>query len=233
MIFAQLKDDCQHAPLQKFLRLLHISSQSTKSRFMSKAIYVASSEPYSGKSVITLGLMNMLVGKIKKIAYFKPVVRESVAKNKDIYIETMINHFDLDIKYEDAYAFTYDELLMYRSEGNSAYIIDTIISKFKKLEEVNDFVVVDGTDFDGDGAAFEFYSNLEIVKNLGIPLILITKGNGHKPEELINNTLSTLQVLSNREIPLLAVIANKIDPPYVEELQQLFHKRLPKTFYFL
>ncbi|MEO6719773.1 MAG: phosphate acetyltransferase [Ferruginibacter sp.] len=195
---------------------------------MSKAIYIGSSEPYSGKSVITLGIMNILVGKIKKIAYFKPVVRESAENNKDIYIETMINHFGLNMSYEDAFAFTYNELLMYRSEGNNAYIIDTIISKFKKLEEANDFVVVDGTDFDGDGASFEFYSNLEIVKNLGIPLILITKGEGYKPEEITKNVLSTLQVLSDREIPLLAIIANKIEPPYVAELQQLFGQRLPK-----
>ena len=36
---------------------------------MSKAIYIASPDPNSGKSVITLGLMNMLAGKIKSIAY--------------------------------------------------------------------------------------------------------------------------------------------------------------------
>jgi phosphate acetyltransferase len=196
---------------------------------MSKAIYITASEPYSGKSVVTLGLMNILSGKVKKIAYFKPVVKESSVSNKDIYIETMINHFGLSVSYEDSFAFTYNELLMYRSEGNNAYIIDTIISKFKKLEEANDFVVVDGTDFDGDGASFEFYSNLEIAKNLGIPLILINKGDGYKPDEITNNILSILQTLSQREIPLLAIIANKVNPPYVQELQQLFSKRLPKN----
>jgi phosphate acetyltransferase len=194
---------------------------------MSKAIYIASSEPYSGKSVVSLGLMNMLVGKIKKIAYFKPVIRENEEDNKDIYIQTMIDHFGLDIRYEDSFAFTYNELMMYRSEGNNAYIIDTIIAKYKKLEDNNDFVLVDGTDFAGDGASFEFYSNLEIVKNLGIPLILITKGDGYTPDEVTKNVLSTLQILADREITLLAVIANRIDPPYVKELDKLFAERLP------
>ncbi len=194
---------------------------------MSKAIYIASSEPYSGKSVVSLGLMNMLVGKIKKIAYFKPVIRENEEESKDIYIQTMIDHFGLDIRYEDSFAFTYNELMMYRSEGNNAYIIDTIISKYKKLEDNNDFVLVDGTDFAGDGASFEFYSNLEIVKNLGIPLILITKGDGYTPDEVTKNVLSTLQILADREITLLAVIANRIDPPYVKELDKLFSQRLP------
>ncbi len=196
---------------------------------MSKAIYVASSESNSGKSVITLGLMNILVGKIKKIAYFKPVIRESGINNKDIYIETMIDHFGLNIKYEDSFAFTYNELLKYRSEGNIAFIIDTIISKYKKLEDSHDFVLVDGSDFDGDGAGFEFSSNVQIAKNLGLPLILISKGDGYTPDEITKNVLTTCQLLLTKEVQLLAVIANKIAAADLEELKQLFAVRLPAT----
>ena len=41
---------------------------------MSKAVYIATSEPESGKSIIALGLMRMLLGKTKKVAYFRPVI---------------------------------------------------------------------------------------------------------------------------------------------------------------
>ena len=198
---------------------------------MSKAIYVASSESNSGKSVITLVLMNILVGKIKKIAYFKPVIRENGPNNKDIYIETIIDHFGLNIKYEDSFAFTYNELLKYRSEGNTAFIIDTIISKYKKLEDSHDFVLVDGTDFDGDGASFEFSSNVQIAKNLGLPLILISKGDGYSPDEITKNILTTCQLLLNKEVTLLAVIANKIAAADTGELKQLFAKRLPNLLF--
>jgi len=193
---------------------------------MSKSIYVASSESNSGKSVITLGLMNILVGKIKKIAYFKPVIRE-FGHHKDINIETINDHFGLGISYEDAYAFTYPELLKYRSEGNNAYIIDTIITKYKKLEDMHDFVLVDGMDFEGEGASFEFSSNVEIAKNLGIPLILVAKAEGYRPDEVTKNVLSTLQILSEKEVRLVAVIANKTLPEDREELGKLFDKLLP------
>lgn len=196
---------------------------------MSKAIYIASSESNSGKSVITLGLMNILVGKIKKIAYFKPVIRDNGENKKDINIETMIDHFGLNITYEDSYAFTYRELLKYRSEGNNAYIIDTIITKYKKLEDTHDFVMVDGMDFEGDGASFEFSSNVEIAKNLGIPLILVAKAEGYKPDEVTRNVLSTLQILSDKEVRLVSIIANKTDPDNVEELKKLFKELLPKN----
>lgn len=195
---------------------------------MSKAIYITSSEANSGKSVVTLGLMNILLGKLRKIAYFKPVIRESGNNKKDINIETMIDHFGLDIAYDDCYAFTYSELLKFRSENNSDFVIDTIISKYKKLEDSHDFVLVDGMDFEGDGASFEFSSNVEIAKNLSVPLILVAKSDGYSPSEITRNVLSTMQILREKEVPLLAVIANKLDPLKIEELHVLFSKLLPK-----
>ena len=195
---------------------------------MSKAIYIASSEPNSGKSVITLGLMNILVGKIKNIAYFKPIVNQPAETSKDIHIDTIITQFGLKLNYTDTFAFTYDELLQHRSEGNNSYIIDTIITKFKKLEESHDFVVVEGTDFNGEGASFEFDSNIAIAKNLGIPLILVTKADINTPEEIGNDILSNYQVLNDKEVPVLAIIANKINPAHVDELKKILNDRLPK-----
>ncbi|MEO6893486.1 MAG: phosphate acetyltransferase, partial [Ginsengibacter sp.] len=194
---------------------------------MSKAIYIASSESGSGKSVVTLGLMNILLGTIRKIAYFKPVIRDNDNK-RDITIETMIDHFELETDYNDCYAFTYSELLKLRSEGNHSLVIDTIISKYKKLEDSHDFVMVDGMDFEGEGASFEFSSNVEIAKNLSIPLILVTKGSGYSSAEITRNVLSTMQILREKEVPLLAVIANKLDPSKMEELRGLFAQGLSK-----
>lgn len=195
---------------------------------MSKAIYVASSEPNSGKSVITLGLMNILVGKVKNIAYFKPIVNQGSEKSRDIHIDTIITQFGLNVNYSDTYAFTYDELLHHRSEGNNSFIIDSIIAKFKTLEETHDFVVVEGTGFNGDGTSFEFDSNIEIAKNLGIPLILITKGDSGSPEEVGNNILSSYQLLHDKEVQVLAVIANKIKPADLAEVKEILNTRLPK-----
>jgi phosphate acetyltransferase len=169
------------------------------------------------------------LGKVSKIAYFKPVIRDG--DKKDINIETMIDHFGLEATYDDCYAFTYSELLKFRSEDNNSFVIDTIISKYKKLEDAHDFVLVDGMDFEGEGASFEFSSNVEIAKNLSIPLILVAKGSGYSPAEITRNVLSTMQILKDREVPLLAVIANKLDPLKIEELHVLFAQRLPKEIF--
>jgi len=195
---------------------------------MSKAIYIASAEPNSGKSVVTLGLMNILVGRIKNIAYFKPIVNQRSTSCKDVHIETIITHFGLALNYQDTFAFTYEELLHHRSEGNNSFIIDSIIAKFKKLEETHDFVVVEGTGFNNEGASFEFDSNVDIAKNLGIPLILVTRGDSGTPEEIGNNILTAYQVLHDEEVQVLAMIANKVKPEDEELLKQVLATRLPK-----
>ncbi len=196
---------------------------------MTNAIYIASSEPFSGKSVIALGLMNMLAGKTKKIAYFKPIVNDLPEKVHDIHIETIVSQFGLTTAYEDMFAFTRDEVLRYRSEDNMSFVIDTIITKYKKLEQTHDFVLVEGTDFIAEGFSFEFEANISIAKNLGIPVILIIKGDNNTPEEITNNLLSTYKSFTDKDVQVLVTIANKVHPTEVAELQAIFNKRLPKS----
>jgi phosphate acetyltransferase len=199
---------------------------------MSNAIYIASSEPYSGKTLVALGLMNMLSGKTKKIAYFKPVVNDAPEKGKDLHIETIVSHFGLNVAYEDMFAFTREQVLHYRSEGNTAYVIDKIISKYKKLEETHDFVLVEGTDFMGEGLTFEFDANIAVAKNLGIPVFFVLNGEGNSVDEIATSILSNYQSFNDKEVQVLAVVANKIDPAITNELNDVLAKRLPKDLLY-
>lgn len=195
---------------------------------MSNAIYITSSTAFSGKSVMTLGLINMLVGKTKKIAYFKPIVYEPLEKGKDVHIETIVSYFGLNESYSDMYAFTHDEILRLRSNGQDAHIIDTIISKYKKLEAAHDFVVVEGTDYMGEGITFEFDANIDIAKNLGIPVILLINGTEGSASDIAAKLLSTYQSFVDKEVQVLAITANKVQPSNAYELKQILDKRLPK-----
>ncbi len=199
---------------------------------MSNAIYIASSDSLSGKSLVALGLMNMLSGKTKKIAYFKPVINDYDNNSKDNHIETIAAHFGLKTPYEDMFAFTKDEVLRYRSEGNTAFVIDKIITKFKKLEETHDFVLVEGSDFLGEGVSFEFDANIAIAKNLGIPVVLTLNAAGHEVEDIANSLLSSYQSFNAKEVQILSAVVNKVDPAITEELDKVLAKRLPKDILY-
>ena len=195
---------------------------------MSKAVYIATMESGSGKSVVTLGLMRMLLGKIAKVGYFKPIISDFKIQKKDNHIDTVLKHFQLDINFEEAYAFTKSEVLEMQHNGEQNKITDYIIEKYKALEERFDFILVEGTDFSGEGTATELKINSDIAKNLGVPAIIVESGSEKSMEDFVNNMYAAYDLFKEREVEVLAVIANKIQEKNSPWIYKELRKKLPK-----
>ncbi|MDA6069546.1 phosphate acetyltransferase [Flavobacterium sp. AC] len=194
---------------------------------MSKAIYIATSDHNSGKSIITLGLMSILIGKTAKVGYFRPIVEDFVDGELDNHIETVLSYFNLDIKFEDAYAITKSKLIKKKNKGKIGEVLDLIIEKYKKLEERFDFVLVEGTSFTGEGTSIELDLNVLIAKNLGIPTIIIGSGVGKTLEELVDSLYLIYDSFKIKDVEVLSVIANKVQLENIELVTQGLQKSLP------
>ncbi|WP_348811564.1 phosphate acetyltransferase [Flavobacterium maritimum] len=194
---------------------------------MSKAIYIATSEQNCGKSIVSLGIMSLLIGKTAKVGYFRPIIEDFEEGGLDNHIETIISHFGLDIEFEDAYAITKSKLIKKKNKGKLGEVIDLIIEKYKRLEERFDFVLVEGTSFTGEGTAIELDINVLIAKNLGIPTIILGSGVGKTLEELIDSLYLVYDSFKVKEVEVLAVIANKVQPDNIELVTEGLKKNLP------
>jgi phosphate acetyltransferase len=77
---------------------------------MSDSLYITATESRSGKSVVSLGLMEMLLRKIKRVGYFRPLVKAGDEPGKrDHRIQLISSRFGLDIPYGKMYGFTTQE----------------------------------------------------------------------------------------------------------------------------
>ncbi|KDN56439.1 phosphate acetyltransferase [Flavobacterium seoulense] len=195
---------------------------------MNKAIYIATSESNSGKSIITLGLMSMLIGKTAKVGYFRPIVEDFEDGKLDNHIETVISHFGLDIQFQDAFAITKSQLIKKKNKGKIGEVLDLIIEKYKHLEERFDFVLVEGTSFTGEGTAIEMDMNVLIAKNLGIPVIIVGSGVGKTLEEFLDAEYLAYDSFKNKEVEVLGFIANKIQPENLQLATDGLRSVLPK-----
>lgn len=195
---------------------------------MNKAIYIATSEANSGKSIVALGLMRMLLGKTAKVGYFRPIIDDIKNGKLDNHINTIISHFQLKIKPEEAYAFTRSEFISKRNTGKEGEIFDTIIEKYKALEEKNDFMLVEGTDFSGEGVAIELDANILVAKNLGIPAIIVSSGVGKTLEEFVGNLHLAYDSFKEKEVEVLAVFANKVQEKNLQIAKEGLETNLPK-----
>ena len=194
---------------------------------MNKAIYIATSEPNSGKSIVTLGLMRMLLGRTPKVGYFRPIIDDTKNHKLDNHIHTVISHFDLKISHDEAYALTRSEFVKMRNRNQDGKIIDIIIKKYKSLEEKSDFVLVEGTDFSGEGSAIELDANILIAKNLGIPALIVSSGVGKNMEEFIGDLHIAYDSFKDKEVEVLAIVANKIKKENIEIVKEGISKNIP------
>ena len=179
---------------------------------MNKAVYIATIEPFSGKSLISIGLMNELLTRKNKVGYFRPVINDYSEGKKDNHIKTMINFFKLDISYDDAYGFTRSEMIKLLNKGQEKKILETIIRKYKKLEKKYDFILLEGSDFSGEGTMIEFELNVKLAANLSIPVILVSSGVSKTFDEYISNIKLAYDSFKDEKVTVPAIIANKIKP---------------------
>ena len=195
---------------------------------MSKGIYVATIEPNSGKSVVVLGLMRMLLGKTAKVGYFRPIIEDLENGEMDNHISTVLSYFEIDLNYKKTHAFTRKEVLDLYNQGKSGEAIDHIIKKYKYLEERFDFVLVEGTDFSHENSSIELDLNILISKNLGIPVIIVMQGDKKEPAEIVDSGQLVYDTFRN-DVNVLSIIANKVNPDDLSTLKTLLKDRIPNV----
>jgi len=196
---------------------------------MTKTIFIATTEPYSGKSIIALGIVNMLLAKARKVGYFKPIINEDPKEQKDVDIETIVQYFGLPIAYNDTYAFTRQQAMkQMETDSSRGELIETVISKVKKLEESYDFIVIEGSDYLGEGTAFEFETNVTIAKNLNAPVIMVVSGEHKTTAQIVNTVQAMMRNFKSRDLQVLAVVANKVKKNMLDDVKELLSSQLPK-----
>ena len=184
---------------------------------MTNAIYLTTTEPFSGKSIFSLGLMSLLAGKTDKLAYFKPLITVG-KKEKDRRLQLIRQHFNLALPYEDMFAFTLEKAFKEINRNNEAYLIDTIIDKFQRIRENSDFVVVEGTDFASISTNAEYNGNVSIAKNLGIPAAIILNCAHKSIPEIVEQAISTVNSFTSNGVQVLTLVANKAEPGKEHEI---------------
>ncbi|MBT8321128.1 MAG: phosphate acetyltransferase [Eudoraea sp.] len=194
---------------------------------MSKAVYIATSEPNSGKSIVTLGVMQVLTGRAARVGYFRPIIDDYPEGTRDNHINTVITHFKLDQAYEESYACTRSEVVQKSSVDKADEILDTIFEKYKAIESKSDLVLVEGTDFSREGSVIEWDFNVLIAQNLGIPAILLAAGSAKPKEELVGNLYLAYDSFKSKGVEVLMVVANKVKPDNLEAVHSALRKKLP------
>ena len=175
---------------------------------MANSLYIAAMEPGSGKSVVALGIMEMLSRRIRRVGYFRPVVPS--AKQPDNNTRLIKSRYHLELAYEDMFAYAHEDARNMVADGQTEALLKNILNKYKQLERKCKFILCEGTDFTDVGSAFEFDFNADVANNLGTPILTIVNGRNKTADETVDAMQVAGESFEEKGCTILATIINRV-----------------------
>ena len=196
---------------------------------MAKNIYLASTGPKSGKSIICLGLINTFRGMVTNVGYFKPIGQKYRANEIHDKESIMIKEiYDIEDELKHINPVSTKELNHYITNNDQDTFFHKVQESYEKVEKDKDIVIIDGTDYLGMKTAFEFDINADIANNLNAGIILIEDGYGKSIDEISSDVLTARDSFDEQSSDFLGVIVNKIEPEKFSEVDQNLRKLFSK-----
>jgi phosphate acetyltransferase len=190
-------------------------------------IYIMSHAPRSGKTLVVLGIMEALAGRVQRLSVFRPLVREG--EEKDRLITLVAARYPLQGSYEDMYGTTYIRARELLTAGRQEDLYREILERFRKLESASDIVVCVGSDYQSVSSALEFDFNIEAANNLGTPIIPIINGRDKIPALIVDMAKVVLNSLKAKKIDPLSLVVNRVQPDEKENMFAALTRAFPEV----
>src|SRR6202167_1492905 len=183
---------------------------------MTQSIYITAMGPYSGKSVVSLGFVEMLSARLRRIGFFRPIVRS--ATEPDPQIELMRDRYQLQSGYDEMPGPTAEEVTALIARGAHEEVEKRVLTAYRELERSCDFVVCEGTDFVGAMPALDFDLNANLANQLGCPVLVVV--NGAPGGDVVEEVQLAREELQRKDCELFGVIVNRVAPDAVAEVER-------------
>lgn len=183
---------------------------------MTKGLYITSAEPYSGKTIMVLGLTEFLVGRIGRIGFFRPVIHDD--RKPDPFISLILSRYKMLQYHQFMFGCTFETARDLLIEDRREDLYSLILEKYKTLEAQCDFVVCVGTDYTDAAVAVELEFNMAMANHLGIPMLPVLKGKDRPITSILDSSQVIVNLLRDHHCDILAVVITHVAPVHRESL---------------
>jgi len=197
---------------------------------MTRSVYVTGTEPHAGKSIVVLGLMELLSARVERLGFFRPIIASDDAA-ADLQIALLRHRYQLPAAAEQMYGLSTAEAAELMAAGRSRQLAAAVLAAYKSLERDCDFVVCEGTDFDGAVPALDFDLNATIANELDAPVLVVV--NGAVPEEVPAAVSVARQSLAERDCAIFGVFVGRVPATDLERVSRLVARDGEEPVYLL
>ena len=185
-----------------------------------KSLYISAQEKNAGTLFVTMGMMELLKRNIHRVAFFRPIIFSKDTQDGDITF--ILQKYDLDISYEDAYGFDIEYVEKMIAENRTNELLNQLITQFKKLENEYDFVLCEGIRRSFLTTTINYDLNIKIAQNFASPYINIINAKNTTAQDIYENILIENENLLSEGCTHFATFVNRLS----EETYVQLHEKL-------
>jgi phosphate acetyltransferase len=175
---------------------------------MAQSLIIATTQPGSGKSLVTLGIMELVSRRVPKVTFFRPLIRGR--EGIDPEIELIRKRYQIPSKPESLYSFTLDQAQQLVVEGRSDDLQEQILGRFKQLQKESDFVVCEAADFADSATAFGQEFNAEVASLLRSPVLIVSSGHEQTAKEMFDRLRLARTTFIDQGCSVIASLINRV-----------------------
>jgi phosphate acetyltransferase len=185
---------------------------------MARGLYVSASTSSSGKSLVTLGLADMLHRRADRIGFFRPIVEGGDA-GEDSVVALIRDFFGIDGAHAIA-GMTRAEARELIVGGRIEEIYSRSLAAYEQIARDVDVVIVEGTDLTGHDFAVEFDLNARLANHLGCHVVAVVSAAGKTVAEAVDAVDVAREAFHEEKVSLLSVIVNRARTEDAEDIRE-------------
>ena len=176
-------------------------------------LFIAPHVAQAGTSIVTMGIIERLKGRLDKIAFFMPIVHNP--QKTRFYLD----HYELDMPHEASFGYTVSEVERLIARNRFDEVLEGLMDKIKHLRHVYDFIVIQGIHKKSFSASVDFDVNLEIGKNINTPFIRVLSANGNTIDQIEAEVRLSNEAFAHQGCSIQATFINRVDTQWMEALE--------------
>jgi phosphate acetyltransferase len=186
---------------------------------MTRSLFLAPVEPHAGTSLLSLGILDYVLRKTRRVGIFRPVIHDQSLGQPDKTIELLLSHFRLDQTYDQTYALTTSEADEMLARNQYDQLLNRIIAAYQQLEQRYDFILCLGSDSSHEVSLFEFSLSVEVARSIDSRVLLLTNGNGRSVDDIAATLHQMRDAFHAKGSPVIAMVVNKVEPERLDEVR--------------
>ncbi len=177
-----------------------------------RSVYIASPEGQTGKSVVALGVLDLLTRRVKNVGVFRPITRPD--PDDDQLLDLLVRHDGVDVDRRASVGVTYDEV-----HADPEAALGTIVDRYREVQRQCDMVVIVGSDYTDVAGPTELAYNARIATNLGAPVLLVVNAFQRELADVAHLAEVATSELRQAHATTVGVVANRCDPERLDAVR--------------